>query len=187
MSIQITSANISHAKDSAQLLLAAMEDLIYYYIGSEDKNRAIDFLENQFKSENSLYSYKNSFIALIDQKIVGLLVAYDGKIHQKLQQNLIESLRKDYHFNDELSPETEEGEFYIDALSVNPEYRGQKIGSQLISFAENYAQKNQFKKIGLLVDEENPAAKRLYSRLGFNFTHTVNLDTHAYEHLQKNL
>lgn len=187
MSIKIISANTSHAKDSAQLLLAAMEDLIYFYIGVNDKQKAINFLEEQFKSETSLYSYKNSFVAIIDEKVVGVLVGYDGGVHQKLQQNLIESLRKDYNFNDTLNPESEEGEFYIDAISVNPQYRGQKIGSQLISFAENDALKNQFKKIGLLVDEENPAAKRLYSRLGYNFTHTVNLDTHAYEHLQKNL
>ncbi|SEA37433.1 GNAT family N-acetyltransferase [Psychroflexus halocasei] len=187
MSIKITSAKTSHAKDSAELLLEAMEDLIYFYIGVNDKQKAINFLEEQFKSETSLYSYKNSFVALINQKVVGILVGYDGKKHKKLQENLVLHLSENYSFKGQLNPETREGEFYIDALSVNHNYRGQKIGSQLISFAEQYAQKNQIKNIGLLVDEENPAAKRLYSRLGFNYTHMVNLDTHAYEHLQKSL
>ncbi|MGO1729425.1 MAG: GNAT family N-acetyltransferase [Flavobacteriaceae bacterium] len=185
MTIQIIPATIQQAEPVAKLLLEAMEDLIYFYIGKNDKEKALAFLENQFKLKNTIYSHSNSFVAKKDEEVVGVLVAYNGRSHFELQQELITFLKLNHNFKSHLNPETEADEFYIDALSVNPDMRGQKIGSKLISFAENHAKENNYKHIGLLVDKENPAAKRLYHRLGFVFINAVKLEQHCYEHLQK--
>lgn len=185
MTIQMTPATIQQAEPVAKLLLDAMEDLIYFYIGENNKEKALAFLENQFKLKKSIYSHSNSFVAKKGDEVVGVLVAYNGELHLELQQELVTFLKMHHNFTSHLNPETEAGEFYIDALSVNPDIRGQKIGSKLIYFAENYAKEHNYKHIGLLVDKENPAAKRLYHRLGFIFTNTVKLDQHCYEHLQK--
>jgi len=42
-------------------------------------------------------------------------------------------------------------------------------------------------RIGLNVDETNPGARRLYSRLGYQTVGTRQLSGHRYEHMQKTL
>ncbi|MGO2356854.1 MAG: GNAT family N-acetyltransferase [Mesonia sp.] len=187
MHFEIIPAQKEHALASAELILQAMEDLIYFYIGKEDKVKAVAFLQQQFLMEESLYSYSNTLIAIYDKKIVGVLIAYDSKNHQRLQQKLNQYLKENYAFHNRLTPETEAEEFYLDALSVDPTFRGQKIGSQLIQFAEKLALEKKLPHIGLLVDVENPKAKRLYERLDFKAVNSVNLGRHEYEHLQKKL
>lgn len=187
MHLEIIPAQKQHALASAELILLAMEDLIYFYIGEENKAKALKFLQQQFLMKESLYSHSHTLVAVSEQKIVGVLVAYDSKKHQKLQQKLNLYLKKNYAFNDYLTPETEAGEFYLDALSVDSAFRGQKIGSKLIHSAEKLASERKHSHIGLLVDLENPSAKRLYERIGFKAVNNVNLGGHQYEHLQKRL
>ncbi|TQD39748.1 GNAT family N-acetyltransferase [Haloflavibacter putidus] len=187
MQLEIIPAKKEHASASAELILHAMEDLIYFYIGEENKEKAIEFLQQQFLLEDSLYSYYNTLVAISDKKIVGILIAYDAKYHLPLQQKLQLFLKENYAFDGNLNPETKAGEFYLDALSVDPAYRGKKIGSQLIQFAEKIALENKHSHIGLLVDLENPKAKCLYERIGFQAVNKVRLGKHSYEHLQKKL
>ena len=55
--------------------------------------------------------------------------------------------------------ESEAGEFYIDTLAVNADFRGKGIGKELIKAIMTQAEKLGFVKIGLLVS--NADAKRL--------------------------
>ncbi|GAB4121957.1 MAG: hypothetical protein Fur005_06830 [Roseiflexaceae bacterium] len=52
-------------------------------------------------------------------------------------------------------------------IAVDPHMRGQGVGSQLIAAAERYAQQNGAHTLTLEVVDTNPAARRLYERLGF--------------------
>ena len=55
---------------------------------------------------------------------------------------------------------------YIQSIAVMPEWRNQRIGSQLLQFAE----KRIFQEtpnVFLCVSSFNPDAQRLYSRLGY--------------------
>lgn len=187
MHLQIIPAKKEYALASAELILHAMEDLIYFYIGEENKAKAIAFLKQQFLMEDSLYSYSHTIISISETKLVGVLTAYDAKEHRRLQQKLYRFLKENYFFIDSLNPETEAEEFYLDALSVDPVFRGQKIGSKLIHSAEKLALEKKHSHIGLLVDLENPKAKRLYERLGFKAVNSVSLGGHHFEHLQKKI
>jgi len=187
MHLEIIPAQKQHALASAELILHAMEDLIYFYIGKENKAKAVAFLQQQFLLEESLYSYSHTLVAISEKKIVGVLIAYDSKKHQELQQKLYQYLKENYAFSNHLTPETEAREFYLDALGVDPAFRGQKIGSKLIHSAEKLALEKKHSHIGLLVDLENPKAKRLYERIGFKAVNLVKLGGHQYEHLQKRL
>jgi len=56
---------------------------------------------------------------------------------------------------------------YVDALAVSPNHQGKGIGSKLLQIVidEYVVEKRQI--LGLLVDEDNPSAKRIYIKLGF--------------------
>ncbi|WP_394907636.1 GNAT family N-acetyltransferase [uncultured Mesonia sp.] len=187
MSLTLKKATPNLYSASSGLILQAMDELIYYYLGKEDIGEAKKFLSQEFQKEDSLYSYRNTFLAFLGDKVVGALIAYDGAKHKDWQKNLVNTLAIDYNFNNTLSPETQAGHFYLDAISVDPDYRGQKIGSKLIKYAESYARGYSFEYLGLLVDLANPKAKRLYERLGFELDHLLQLGEHEYYYLKKDL
>ena len=75
-------------------------------------------------------------------------------------------------FNRDFSPEdeTQAGEFYIDCVGVNTVWQGKGVGSKLFDFLiDEYVHKRK-KTLGLLVDNNNPKAKKLYLKLGFEIT-----------------
>jgi len=56
----------------------------------------------------------------------------------------------------------------IDDLYVNPQFRGKKIGSKIMSEIEDYARKNKYKRLQLHAEMDNESAHGLYRRLGFH-------------------
>ncbi|WP_308635899.1 GNAT family N-acetyltransferase [Paenibacillus silvisoli] len=54
-----------------------------------------------------------------------------------------------------------------DMLVVHPRHRDKKIGTKLMTKAEEQAKENGCRIGRLFVDEGNPKAQRLYTRLGF--------------------
>lgn len=79
-----------------------------------------------------------------------------------------------------LEDETQKGEIYIDCIGVLKEFQGKGIGSQLLQEVKKI---NQGEKLGLLVDEKNPSAEKLYQRQGFIFQNKVLLAGSIYRHL----
>lgn len=64
------------------------------------------------------------------------------------------------------------GEWYITAISVKPEARGQGVGAALIGDAVKRARAAGMTSVTLDVDEKNAVARRLYERQGFELQAT---------------
>jgi ribosomal protein S18 acetylase RimI-like enzyme len=79
-----------------------------------------------------------------------------------------------------LDKEAKLDEYYIDTLSVNPEYAGKGIG-------ENLAKIPNYNKISLLVDIANTRAFSLYKKLGYKQDKIVLLIGEPYVHLTKQI
>ena len=79
--------------------------------------------------------------------------------------------------------ESEVGEFYIDAVAVDPNFQGKGIGKSLILTVAEKARTLGFKKLGLLVSTNNNDAKRLYEKIGFKTVGYKNLLGTSHEHL----
>ena len=93
------------------------------------------------------------------------------------------------HYNKHFIPEdeTQAGEFYLDCIAVNPNFCGKGIGTAMLQFLIQEFVINKEGKLGLLVDENNPLAKKLYLRLGFVYKETKTLFGKNMEHLQKSI
>ncbi len=76
-------------------------------------------------------------------------------------------------FEREYSP----GQLLMDGISVSPKMRGSGIGSKLLHRVIAYAQEQGFGSVRLDVIDTNPAAKRLYERVGFT---VVDVDNFPY-------
>jgi len=165
--IKIRKAVLKDSESIAPLLLLAMEDIVFKFIGEEDPLKARNFLFHFLKLENNQYSYQNCFVAEIDNTIVAAVNIYDGSNLESLREpvkNFIE-----INFGKPFTPEdeTETGEYYIDSIGVDTQYRGLGIGSKLLLSLINFYVTNRNQTLGLLVVEENNIAKNLYLKLGF--------------------
>jgi ribosomal protein S18 acetylase RimI-like enzyme len=81
--------------------------------------------------------------------------------------------------------ETTAGEFYVDSLGVLPAHRGTGGATVLLQFLIDEYVKQRSETLGLLVEEENTAAKRLYQKLGFSRVGQRSLFGKQMEHLQR--
>jgi ribosomal protein S18 acetylase RimI-like enzyme len=136
------------------------------------------------EKENNQYSYQNCWVAETDKEIVAAVNLYDGARLIELRQPVVEYIRNLHNNDFKPEDETGPGEYYIDTLGVSLYQRGKGIGSKMLQFLINEFVSKQGKTLGLLVDEENPDAKRLYLKLGFNSAGKKILFGKNMEHLQ---
>lgn len=180
----IRKATIADSDLLATYLLLAMEDIVYNFIGKKDYSAAKNLLQHFAKQEQNQYSYQNCWVMESVGKIIAAVNVYDGAKLVQLRQPVSQYIQT--NFNDDFNPEdeTQAGEYYIDSLGVAPEWQGKGIGSMLLKFLiEKYVVQNG-ETLGLLVDDENPNAKRLYLKLGFKSVGKKILVGKQLEHLQ---
>ena len=185
MEINYRNANIEDANAIAKLMLFAMDKIVYDFIGEQNETKATNFLIELIQKKENQYSYQNiTVFENENNEIVGMTTIYDGAKLHELREPVLELLKD--KFNQKIQPqdETEAGEFYIDTIAVFPENRGYGIGKKILDvIIDEYATK-QSKTIGLLVDLDNPNAKRLYTNKGFVKVGEKQLMNEHHEHLQ---
>lgn len=59
-----------------------------------------------------------------------------------------------------------EGDFYVQGIAIQPEFRGTGIGSLLMNEIENRARTSGSNRLSLDVSAKNNGARRLYKRFG---------------------
>lgn len=165
--IKIRKANREDSAAIATYLLLAMEDIVCEFIGQKDANKAKAFLIHFIQQEQNQYSYQNCFVAEDDHQIIAAVNIYDGSQLKALRIPISQYIKANFKTDFNPEDETQTGEFYIDSLGVNPNQQGKGIGATLLQFLINYYVTQNGQTIGLLVDEENPKAKKLYLKLGF--------------------
>ena len=184
--IEIREATKNQAAAIARLIMMAMtDDCCLYFCGDgyglEDFRKMMTLLVER---EDSQYSYKNTLVAIVEDKVVGISVSYDGgKLHQ-LRQAFIETA-KEYIGKDHsgMDDETQAEELYLDSLAVLPDYRRRGIASRLIRATKERADKMGLPCVGLLVDKGNPTGESLYSSVGFQYANDNIWGGHPMKHL----
>ncbi len=182
--MEIRRARKEDSKMVAMHMMLAMEEIVYQIIGENSKTKATSFLESLIRQKNNSYSYENCWLMEAEGEIVAVANIYDGAKLRELNILVAQTLMADFNKQFALETETQAGEFYLDSLGVHPHWQGKGIGSKMLHFLiEKYVRKNH-KTLGLLVDKDNPMAKKLYLRLGFEVVGEKILGGKPMEHLQ---
>lgn len=182
--MMIRKAKIDDAISIANCLFLAMEDIAYKLCGEVDSDKAKLFLRHFVALQNNQYSYQNCWVVEDNDQVVGAMNVYDGSKLAALREPIFNYIKTSQNRNFTMEDETESGEFYIDCIGVNPNQQGKGIGSKILHFLiEEYVIKNNG-TLGLLVDEENPNARRLYEKFGFKSVGTKTLTGKNMHHLQ---
>jgi ribosomal protein S18 acetylase RimI-like enzyme len=182
--IVIRKATSNDSRDIARYLFLAMEDLVYRFIGEANTAKASTFMLHFVERDNNQYSYQNCWVVEDNAKVLAAINVYDGALLGELRVPIIDYLKSEFNKDFDPEDETQAGEYYIDSFGVNPDQQGKGIGTKLLQFViEEYAGRSN-QTLGLLVDEKNPDAKRLYLRLGFKSVGKRILFGVPMEHLQ---
>lgn len=182
----IRSSVASDAQQVAPLFLLGMGHIAGIFANSEQYEDAIPFFEHFFAQPDNQYSYSNTLVYEEEGKLLGSVTGYDGALLHQLREPILKEIRKkrpNFLPNDE----TEAGEFYLDCINVHPDYQGKGIGKKLIQAFCELAARLAHSRVGLIVDYENPDARKIYERLGFNIRGTRDFMGHTYFHMIKEL
>lgn len=182
--LEIRKAKSSDAAQLAPIMLLAMEEIVYYFLGETNKEKAIAFLEEHISKTSNQYSYENIIVAEENGVILGQLCLYPGSELEQLRTPILAHLEREYNNLLELEKETQEGEIYLDTLAVSPTAQGKGIGKMLLLYAIDYYVTVRKQTLGLLVDKDNPDAKKLYLKIGFKPVRELFIFEKEMEHLQ---
>ena len=177
MGITLRRATAADARFIAENVLRALHI-------DETDDRHIEHLAGISRREDTLYSWRNSTIALYDGVPAGLMVAYDGARYRRMRDITFPMIRMyvgdDYHNMDD---ESRPGEYYLDSLAVLPEYRRRGIASALIQ--EMFRQRDDagISLATIAVDPDNDTAYRLYTRNGFRPDGKITVFNTTYDRL----
>jgi len=126
---------------------------------AESGENILDVGRRRYEREGTAFSYENCTVVESEGQVIGMLVAFPMHINPT-----------EVETDPVLAPYSkleEDNSYYICGMAMFPEYRGLGVGTQLLALAEQHAVDKGFRKLSLIVFEENTGAKRLYERHGY--------------------
>ena len=151
----------------AELALMAGEGIpaFFWEQSRKDNEDIFEVGARKLQSDNDNFSYRNVSVAIVDNKIAGMLLAYrlPSPHHEEPLDDYPEFIRPLIEL-EQCVPDT----FYINMLASFPEYRGQGVGSKLMGYATDLARQSDCNTLSLEVFEDNENAVRLYRLLGYS-------------------
>jgi ribosomal protein S18 acetylase RimI-like enzyme len=181
--IIIRAATPKDATIIAQAVAMAIGDEVALrnYCGEE----YIAVLSEMASREDTQYGWPYALVAEVDGIGVGAVVGYDGAQLRTLRDGTFRVLNATIGRVPNIVDETEAGEYYLDSIGVLPEYRGMGVGRALVEAFCKRAFASGHRRVGLIVDMENPMAESLYTSLGFERVGSRPFFTHQMWHLQR--
>ena len=140
------------------------------------------------KREDTLYSWKNSLIAQVDNCSVGCLVCYEGARYQTMREItfplILQMSGNDFSA---MESETCAGEYYLDSMAVLPEYRNKGIATLLLKHGIETAKNLNIPRVCMVVSPQNPKVQQLYEPLGFQYERNMFLFNEPYKKMVKKI
>ncbi|WP_088810549.1 MULTISPECIES: GNAT family N-acetyltransferase [Listeria] len=186
----IRNAKPGDAKKVAPLLFTIWQDMELPLLQKEKEAKIIETLEEAICVPDYRYGFNHLHVYDDNGVIAGVVAGYPSE-KEPFIDHVWSELAKKHGLMDQSAvfkeKETFSGEWYLDSIVTREDYRGKGIGTALLNELPHFAKADGERKIGLNCDKANPAAKRLYERLGFHTTGEIMLSGHEYEHMQKEL
>jgi ribosomal protein S18 acetylase RimI-like enzyme len=182
--LKIRKAKKEEANQLAEYLFLAMDGFVYTMIAEKNREKAIVCLAHFCYLENNQYSYQNCWVVELNGEIIAAANVYNGADLLKLRKPVIDYIRENYNPSFNPGIETEAGEFYIDTFAVHLQFQGKGIGLKILEFLIEEYVVDQKSPLGLLVESDNVAANKLYTKAGFCYVQKREFLTKVLDHLQ---
>jgi ribosomal protein S18 acetylase RimI-like enzyme len=114
--------------------------------------------------EEGDFSWRNAHMLEQDGEIAGMLLGY--RQPDTMDPGDTSTIHAVFRALAELAAAAP-GSWYVNIFGVFPEYRGRGFGTRLLRRAEELAAATGTRRMSLIVDSGNAAARRLYERTGY--------------------
>jgi ribosomal protein S18 acetylase RimI-like enzyme len=157
----------------AHYLDQAAEGFFRFMLGP----RAVDIIAAVFIQPGHDLSYQHAAFAEREKVIVGMVSGYTAEQHRQSSSRILEKAAGRYNVRFMIisalfSPflriidTIADGDFYLQSIAVDKEYRGKGIGSALMKFIEDAARAAGSKRLALDVSAKNDHARDIYTHFG---------------------
>jgi ribosomal protein S18 acetylase RimI-like enzyme len=138
----------------------------------------VQILANGLKNDRFPHTYKNAVVAVSESAVIGVALSYPSEHH-----GVTEALRAFVPRDrlDHLAAFYEarvENSLYLDSLAVFEEFRGQGVGSRLISLTKEKTLAAGFDTVSLIALADNAPALSVYQRHGFEVVAEIPVAPH---------
>ena len=175
LSIKFRTANpiFDEGKVYARYLDQAAEGFFRFMLGS----RSIDIIATAFTQPGHDLSYQNVTFVEREKIIVGMVSGYTAEEHRRSSDQPMKQAAGRFNLrmmavSTLLAPlfriinTIDDSYFYIQAMAVDKELRGQGVGSALMDFIEDHARGCGSTRLSLDVSAGNKGAHKLYELRG---------------------
>jgi ribosomal protein S18 acetylase RimI-like enzyme len=177
-------AKKEEANQIAPLIMQAIDEIALMLTGTNTYEQAYPIIESYVASDCNRLGYQNCIVKEIEGKIAGVIIGYFIKDLPILDAEMLEIITANSRNSKVVvEKEAEDNDYYIDTVSVNSDYQGAGIGTELLKGVIDYAIKIGANRITLNVDQAKPAVRRLYERIGFEFEKERLIAGHTYDYL----
>ena len=168
-----------HDLNKVSELIYETELTIFKQLLGKDEKEATENIKNLVKSGNNYFGYENIHVVCgDDESMMGILVSFSGKETSSWNDlkayfrilnfyNFLKCAVKGTLINRSLTASLDKNDYYLSNIAVDPQYRGQGIGTYILKNAVKTAEDKGCKRVLLDVTFKNKGAKRLYERFGF--------------------
>jgi ribosomal protein S18 acetylase RimI-like enzyme len=163
--------------DAAARLIYDTDPRLFDCFFENDYSRFLLFCTNQWREQQSLYSFSNATAAVVGEKLAGLELGYDRKGRDRAIPNMAKRTKdlltpeafshyaKIGGYVRYLTPPIPNNAYYVMFLATAPEERGKGIGGKLLENAFDRARGQGYDACHLDVASDNRAV-RFYQSLG---------------------
>jgi len=139
---------------------------------------ALQLLSTGLEQDEYPHTFRSCIVAESDQEIVGMALSYPAE-HHCITDELATFLPADRleRFREFYSSRVE-GSYFLDAMSVEENYRGLGIGKALLDKTKVKASSEGYGELSLIVFADNTRAINLYEHSGFKRVKNIELQPH---------
>lgn len=157
----------------ARYLDEAAEGFNRFWLG----RRVAQIIANAYVQPDHNYSFQNVTFAELDDQVVGMALGFNARQYRQFSEQPLKEAAGGHALRMTvvkilLGPmfrimETiSDDEFYLLAIAVDKELRGEGVGAALMDSTEERARAGGSTRLSLDVSSGNKSARRLYERLG---------------------
>ncbi len=118
-------------------------------------------------SEDTLYSWTHARLLMVDGKVAGGYISYDGRDYMRFRENTLKLCPPTIEGIAEAEAECSSDEYYLDSMALLPAYRGLSLSRHLILDAIQGAKEKGYERVSLIAAHAKPGLVRYYESFGF--------------------